>query len=94
MQRLCQPNSHVRPDSAEFDEFEVRVGEVGAQGRQNDPGPVQRCPQRLDCLVRVGVQSAIPHPETAALIRKLMKERDLAIPPPISGSVCITQICK
>jgi ankyrin repeat protein len=47
-----------------------------------------------DGLVRVGVQSAIPHPETAALIRKLMKERDLAIPPPISGSVCITQICK
>jgi hypothetical protein len=47
-----------------------------------------------DGLVRVGVQSAIPHPETATLIRKLMKERDLEIPAPISGSVCITPICQ
>src|SRR5207342_37136 len=31
-----------------------------------------------DGLVRVGVQSAIPHPETAALIRKLMTDRGLA----------------
>jgi ankyrin repeat protein len=45
-------------------------------------------------LVRVGVQSAIPHPETAALIRKLMAERGLQVPPPIASSICITQICK
>jgi ankyrin repeat protein len=45
-------------------------------------------------LVRVGVQSAIPHPETAALIRKLMAERGLEVPPPISSSICITQACK
>ena len=34
-----------------------------------------------DGLVRVGVQSAIPHPETAALLRKLMTERGLPVPP-------------
>ena len=47
-----------------------------------------------DGLVRVGVQSAIPHPETATLVRKLMSERKIEIPTPISGSVCMTQICK
>ena len=45
-------------------------------------------------LVRVGVQSAIPHPETAELMRKLMRERGLEVPAPITSSICITQICK
>ena len=44
-------------------------------------------------LVRVGVQSAIPHPKTAALLRKLMADRGLAVPPPTTSSICITQIC-
>ena len=35
-----------------------------------------------DGLVRVGVQSAVNRPETAALIRKLMTERGLPVPPP------------
>jgi ankyrin repeat protein len=42
-------------------------------------------------LVRVGVQSAIPHPETAAFIKKLMAERGLAIPPDITSSICLTK---
>jgi ankyrin repeat protein len=42
-------------------------------------------------LVRVGVQSAIPHPETEALIRKLMKERNLPIPADITSSICLTK---
>jgi ankyrin repeat protein len=45
-------------------------------------------------LVRVGVQSAIPHPETAALIRRLMAERGLEIPAPITSSICVTNVCK
>jgi len=45
-------------------------------------------------LVRVGVQSAIPHPETAELIRKLMADRGLAVPPPITSSICVTQVCR
>ena len=49
-----------------------------------------------DGLVRVGVQSVIPHPETAALIRKLMQERGLPVPPQgrTLASICITEICR
>src|SRR5581483_11559765 len=49
-----------------------------------------------DGLVRVGVQSAITHPDTAALLRKLMMDRGLAVPPPnrIVDSICIVEICK
>jgi len=42
-------------------------------------------------LVRVGVQSAIPHPETEALIRQLMNERGLPIPANITSSICLTK---
>ena len=47
-------------------------------------------------LVRVGVQSAIPHPETAALIRKLMAERGLPVPPTnrTSDSICVVELCQ
>ena len=42
-------------------------------------------------LVRVGVQSAIPHPEAERLLIKLMTERGLAIPPPPASSICLTK---
>jgi uncharacterized protein len=42
-------------------------------------------------LVRVGVQSAIPHPEAAALLAKLMTERNIPIPPPPTSSICLTK---
>ena len=42
-------------------------------------------------LVRVGVQSAIAHPETAAFIKKLMSDRGLEIPPDITSSICLTK---
>jgi uncharacterized protein len=42
-------------------------------------------------LVRVGVQSAIPHPEAEKLLIKLMTDRGLAIPPPPSSSICLTK---
>ncbi|MEO5923019.1 MAG: ankyrin repeat domain-containing protein [Bryobacteraceae bacterium] len=42
-------------------------------------------------LVRVGVQSAIPHPETAALIKDLMTKQGLTIPPDITSSICLTK---
>ncbi|HTK77485.1 MAG TPA: ankyrin repeat domain-containing protein, partial [Gemmataceae bacterium] len=47
-------------------------------------------------LVRVGVQSAIPHPETAALVRKLMAERGIPVPPPnrTSDSICVVELCQ
>jgi ankyrin repeat protein len=49
-----------------------------------------------DGLVRVGVQSAVSRPETSALIRKLLTERGLPVPPPnrTVDSVCIVAICK
>ena len=42
-------------------------------------------------LVRVGVQSAIPHPETEALLRQMMKDRGLPIPADITSSICLTK---
>lgn len=49
-----------------------------------------------DGLVRVGVQSAIPHPETGLLIRKLMTAAGLQAPPVgrTLESVCITEACE
>jgi ankyrin repeat protein len=49
-----------------------------------------------DGLVRVGVQSAIAHPETARLLRRLMTERGLAVPPEgrTLESICVVDLCK
>ncbi len=50
-----------------------------------------------DGLVRVGVQSAIPHPETGALLRRLMTERGLPVPPEgrTLDSICMTtDLCR
>lgn len=49
-----------------------------------------------DGLVRVGVQSAIAHPETSALLRKMMKERHLQVPDEgrTLASICVTDLCK
>ena len=49
-----------------------------------------------DGLVRVGVQSAIAHPETGLLLRKLMTARGLPAPPVgrTLESICITEACE
>ena len=49
-----------------------------------------------DGLVRVGVQSAIGHPEAGALLRKLMAAQGLAVPPMgrTLESICITEACE
>jgi hypothetical protein len=39
----------------------------------------------------VGVQSAIAHPEAAALLTKLMTDRNMPIPPPPTSSICLTE---
>jgi hypothetical protein len=48
-----------------------------------------------DGLVRVGVQSAIAHPETGLLLRKLMTAAGLEAPPVgrTLESICITDAC-
>ncbi len=47
-------------------------------------------------LVRVGVQSAVARPETAALIRKMMTERGMPVPPVERTilSVCVVALCQ
>jgi len=47
-------------------------------------------------LVRVGVQSAIARPETAALIRKMMAERGMKTPPVdrTINSICVVSLCQ
>jgi ankyrin repeat protein len=49
-----------------------------------------------DGLVRVGVQSAVNRPETAGLIRRLMTERNMVVPPPnrVVDSICVVSICQ
>jgi ankyrin repeat protein len=49
-----------------------------------------------DGLVRVGVQSAVTRVETAALLRKLMTERGLPVPPPnrVIESICVVELCQ
>jgi ankyrin repeat protein len=48
-----------------------------------------------DGLVRVGVQSAVSRPETAMLIRKLMTERGMTVPPAnrVVDSICVVELC-
>jgi ankyrin repeat protein len=47
-------------------------------------------------LVRVGVQSAVVRPETSALIRKLMADRNIPAPPAERTilSVCVVALCQ
>jgi ankyrin repeat protein len=47
-------------------------------------------------LVRVGVQSAVERPETAALIRRLLRERGLPVPPEKRdiNSICVVALCQ
>ena len=49
-----------------------------------------------DGLVRVGVQSAIPHPEAGKLMRELMVKQGLKAPPMgrTLESICITEACE
>jgi ankyrin repeat protein len=49
-----------------------------------------------DGLVRVGVQSAIAHPEAGLMLRKLMEKEGMKVPPMgrTLDSICITDICQ
>jgi hypothetical protein len=42
------------------------------------------------------VQSAVPRPETATLLRKMMTDRGLAVPPPnrVIESICVVEMCQ
>jgi ankyrin repeat protein len=49
-----------------------------------------------DGLVRVGVQSAVARTDTAALIRKLLTDRGLPVPPAnrVIESICVVEMCQ
>src|SRR5262249_59620641 len=49
-----------------------------------------------DGLVRVGVQSAIAHPDTSKLLRQMMKDRHMAVPDEgrTLASICVVDLCK
>ena len=49
-----------------------------------------------DGLVRIGVQSSVAHPETAALLRELMTAAGLPVPPAgrTLDSICVTAVCR
>ena len=49
-----------------------------------------------DGLVRAGVQSAVARPETAALLRTMMTERGMPVPPPnrVIESICVVEMCQ
>ena len=49
-----------------------------------------------DGLVRIGVQSSVAHPETAALLRELMTAAGLPVPPEgrTLDSICVTAVCR
>ncbi len=49
-----------------------------------------------DGLVRAGVQSAINRPEAAAMLRKMMTERGMPVPPPnrVIESICVVEMCQ
>ncbi|HJT87083.1 MAG TPA: ankyrin repeat domain-containing protein, partial [Bryobacteraceae bacterium] len=44
-------------------------------------------------LVRVGVQSALAHPDAEALLKKLMEARGLPVPAPFKSSICLAVLC-
>ena len=66
-----------------------RVGSVAA-------GYTWQALDYAEGLVRVGVQSAVAYPETAAFIRKLMIERGLPVPPQNRNilSICVVTLCQ
>ena len=45
-------------------------------------------------LVRVGVQSAITHPDAEALFEKLMAAKGIPVPAKFNSSICLTTLCK
>ena len=58
-------------------------------------GPTWQAIDYAGGLVRVGVQSAVSRPDTSALLRKLMVERGLPVPPVDRNilSICVVARC-
>ena len=76
---------------------DMAVRDVGSRDSiHNLFGKTWQAIDYADGLVRVGVQSSIAHPETADLLRRLMEEAGLPVPPKgrTLESVCVTELCR
>jgi ankyrin repeat protein len=49
-----------------------------------------------DGLVRFGVQAAVEHKDTASLIRRMMTDRGMPVPPPnrTIETICVVELCR
>ena len=72
----------------------MRCGQAAPRRQENEfqGDPIDYA----DGLVRVGVQSAIAHPQTANVLRDLMLKAGLTPPPEgrTLESLCIVEVCK
>ena len=78
-------------------EADMAARDVGSRDSiHNLYGKTWQAIDYADGLVRVGVQSSIAHPETAALLRRLMTEAGLPVPPEgrTLESICVTDLCQ
>jgi len=76
---------------------DLSIHDIGSRDSLNKlAGATWQAIDYADGLVRVGVQSAEARPETAALIRKLMLERGMTVPPEgrTLDSICVVDICR
>lgn len=76
---------------------DMAVRDVGSRDSiHNLFGKTWQAIDYADGLVRVGVQSSIAHPETADLLRRLMEEAGLPVPPAgrTLESICVTELCR
>ena len=76
---------------------DMAVRDVGSRDSiHNLYGKTWQAIDYADGLVRVGVQSSIAHPETADLLRRLMMEAGLPVPPEgrTLESICVTELCR
>ena len=76
---------------------DMAIRDVGSRDSiHNLYGKTWQAIDYADGLVRVGVQSSIAHPETADLLRRLMMEAGLPVPPVgrTLESICVTDLCQ
>lgn len=76
---------------------DLSLRDIGSRDSLNKlAGATWQAIDYADGLVRVGVQSAEPHPETAKLIRDLMMAKGMEVPPEgrTLDSICVVDICK
>jgi ankyrin repeat protein len=76
---------------------DLSLRDIGSRDSLNKlAGATWQAIDYADGLVRVGVQSAEAHPETAQLIRDLMIAKGMEVPPEgrTLDSICVVDICK